>query len=1321
MKRLLAYLFIVFALGLTLSANSNETYGTIRVPSTEKCNTFSKGDTNWYYNNCDQLGSLKSAIKINKKEKVEYLKSNNTAYWDFMQFKMNDLRGDGIVYYIFDVDKYYRVNEKYEVVSKGSYKFRKDLKIYTLTTQDNQKFLFKISIASQVVDIKSKVYDYKGYRRYQLLLADINEQEQIRSSLENFENNKYAKVDSNQSNPSTVSLKSGLVISKKQKKPLEEYNYSGTFLWNYSFLIDDLRGDGPVYYIFNIDQYHRLDKNFNVLSKGTFIENKRVFELTEDELKFKWKISLVDKIVDIKSTFYDYKGYRRYQIKETTDKQKKLVSKSISQSKKNEYAKVDTNKDNNLKSGMKINKDKKITYLKIGEKDKAMSGYGLGYFYNKAHKINDLRGDGVVYYKFEVKTGNAGLYYRLNKDHEVISKGNFQYKKKKKAFELEEDNEIFLWRVSMDYEIVDINSKVYDYKGYRRYQYLEAEDDAQNKIYASIKNFEDGKYVKAGSKENNKSSFGYEIAKKYDDSDDNLNRLWKLILANKDIEKKYLKYSKRNAKFKGKPIKAMTLAVFIDYKKELSILTKDINTKKLSSPIAWGWEYSYEDPAKIKGFNENKTVVGGFEAIRNCYKSVRKKKLSLRDGECILVDLRRITTESQYPVIWYNYLIESKNNIILLAEASGKSKQQIANEKKEEKKKKKTLLSAQKKAEEETKKQEKILLAKKKQLEEKKEALILAQIEAIEKKTLKDKARYLEKKMAAAFLDSNEIILDDLRGNGKVYYQFEKDKYLRIQRDGKFISEGQFKISGSGLIVLNEKKDKFYWKLSVRDGVIDIKSKFYPYEGYKRFALDFVYKQIAKDERKDIKKLAKIQKEEEELQKKEIQSQEEKKVKELLLAQKKAEEETKKQELLLAQKKAEEEKKKQELLLAEEKAEEEKKKQELIAQLKDQEQKKLSELELAKKEAEKEFEKKKKELNIDQDSPEIIVAEAITVSSQAYKLKGKVKDKSDFFLEVDGQPVKVNKEGEFLFEGFIIDTIAGEELTIVAVDRWNNATEKNIKINVKLKEMKVAKGYEKLLPNKISVKNDKNKIAIIIGVEKYEYLTNLDAAFANRDANAFREYAVRALGVDPSNINLLVDEGASRPKILKALKLWLPKIGGENRDIYLFFAGHGLASDDGKNLYILPQDGDASLLEDTAITRNEIIKILQKTNPKSVTMFFDTCYSGQTRNEETLVASLRPVRIVADDQAIPNNFTIFSASANDQTSGSIEEAKHGMFSYYLMKGMEGAADENEDNKISNGELIAYIQNNVSKVAFSQNREQDPGMSGDKDKILFSYK
>ena len=42
----------------------------------------------------------------------------------------------------------------------------------------------------------------------------------------------------------------------------------------------------------------------------------------------------------------------------------------------------------------------------------------------------------------------------------------------------------------------------------------------------------------------------------------------------------------------------------------------------------------------------------------------------------------------------------------------------------------------------------------------------------------------------------------------------------------------------------------------------------------------------------------------------------------------------------------------------------------------------------------------------------------------------------------------------------------------------------------------------------------------------------------------------------------------------------------------------------------------------------------------------------------------------------------------------VKEAKHGMFSYFLMKGMEGDADANQDNQITAGELHAYVQQNV---------------------------
>ena len=132
--------------------------------------------------------------------------------------------------------------------------------------------------------------------------------------------------------------------------------------------------------------------------------------------------------------------------------------------------------------------------------------------------------------------------------------------------------------------------------------------------------------------------------------------------------------------------------------------------------------------------------------------------------------------------------------------------------------------------------------------------------------------------------------------------------------------------------------------------------------------------------------------------------------------------------------------------------------------------------------------------------------------------------------------------------------------------------------------------------------------------------------------------------------------------------------------------------------------------------------LIEKVKPKSVTIFFDTCYSGQTRDEKNLVASQRPIRLKVGNQYVPDNFHIFSASAGNQTSGSIEQAKHGMFSYYLMKGLEGGADRNNDRKITNGELAAFLQTNVIKESFAQNRTQKPEFSaGDPKRVLIKFR
>ena len=367
----------------------------------------------------------------------------------------------------------------------------------------------------------------------------------------------------------------------------------------------------------------------------------------------------------------------------------------------------------------------------------------------------------------------------------------------------------------------------------------------------------------------------------------------------------------------------------------------------------------------------------------------------------------------------------------------------------------------------------------------------------------------------------------------------------------------------------------------------------------------------------------------------------------------------------------------------------------------------------------KQEEFKPKKTNQDKDPPIIEVAENITVSDSAYEIKGNVKDKSKkIFIEVDGQTIPV-KKGKFKLKRF---SPVDEQIKIVAIDQWGNRSKpKIVNVTIDIKNIEVAQKIEPLNPTKMRSRKNKDRIALIIGIEKYDQIPS--ASYANLDAKFFYEYARKGFGISKSNIKRLIDEDADLVKSLGALNKWLPgKIKPGQTELIIFFAGHGLASNDGKELYILPQDSDPDLLDRTALSRTELFKEIINLNPKSVTMFMDTCYSGISRDEKMLLASARPVRIVADEQeGIPNNFTIFSASQLDQISSGIKEAKHGIFSYYLMKGLEGNADANKDKNITNGELLAYMDENVSQKASELGRQQNPSLAGDPDKVLISYR
>ena len=330
-------------------------------------------------------------------------------------------------------------------------------------------------------------------------------------------------------------------------------------------------------------------------------------------------------------------------------------------------------------------------------------------------------------------------------------------------------------------------------------------------------------------------------------------------------------------------------------------------------------------------------------------------------------------------------------------------------------------------------------------------------------------------------------------------------------------------------------------------------------------------------------------------------------------------------------------------------------------------------------------------------------------------ISGRVTDNIEVSeLLIDGQVIKIDPNGTFKTELYV--PRSGLNVEIVAYDIKGNKASTILKIERGNIQQASGPKFVALNPSSKRVKPNPNALALIIGVANYEK-TSANALYADKDAQQFYDYATMKLGIPAKNIKELVNNKADRVEIGLAIQDWIARSTKQGKtDVYIFFAGHGLASQDGEDMFLLPYDGSPRLLKASAIRRKELFANIKQANPRSVTVFLDTCYSGVTRNEEMLVAG-RPIVIKAKEQAIPDGFTLFSAASNEQISRPLEEAKHGMFSYFLMKGMEGDADTNNDKKITALELHNYVRENVVQQSSGS---QTPELQGDADRVLVQF-
>ena len=247
--------------------------------------------------------------------------------------------------------------------------------------------------------------------------------------------------------------------------------------------------------------------------------------------------------------------------------------------------------------------------------------------------------------------------------------------------------------------------------------------------------------------------------------------------------------------------------------------------------------------------------------------------------------------------------------------------------------------------------------------------------------------------------------------------------------------------------------------------------------------------------------------------------------------------------------------------------------------------------------------------------------------------------------------------------------------------------------------------------------------ALVVGISNYRNLPlEKQLEYASDDAMGFYNFLKsRPDIIKPQNIIALFNEEATNKIRIKSILYNLIVKESEKDDlVILYYAGHGdvqnlnASKDEGfLLLHDVTRDGDYMAPGNDVIGISEIQKYISMA-PEGVKVLLitDACHSGKLVSNKD--AAQKVLSSLLQDWE--DTYKLVSSQVNQ---ASYESEKwgggHGVFSYYLLYGLKGLADENEDNRLQFFEIYDFVKEKVQKAT---NYNQIPKAKGDETITLF---
>ncbi|MCB0845274.1 MAG: caspase family protein, partial [Bacteroidetes bacterium] len=333
------------------------------------------------------------------------------------------------------------------------------------------------------------------------------------------------------------------------------------------------------------------------------------------------------------------------------------------------------------------------------------------------------------------------------------------------------------------------------------------------------------------------------------------------------------------------------------------------------------------------------------------------------------------------------------------------------------------------------------------------------------------------------------------------------------------------------------------------------------------------------------------------------------------------------------------------------------------------------------------------------------------------------------------------------FEFFTNRRFTGDEVPIfMEITDRNNLVREKASVSVRINQMleindrviinaKPGKDYEvkdvQLLSDvdrnlpQARMKNG-NAVAVVIGNRDYQNPDVPSVDFALQDAASMKKYLIESFGFDENNIVFLPNAtqadfngvfGTKEDHRARLYNLVKP----DQSDVFIFYSGHGAPDLESKEAYFVPVDCDPSLVKFNGYAINTFYDNLAKIPYRSLNVVIDACFSG-TSDRGTLLPQSSLVRVKASGSVLNDpNAMIFTSASGTEIASWYPEKSHSLFTYYFLKGLQGAANKDRDGSLSLGEMSDYLIENVPYEARRmKNRVQTPQVYGRNERDLLRY-